>query len=810
MAESKNKRKDVLVVGAQVSFLATKVKNEQVLKRMYGNQWNKVQITGTVTEWKQEKPDGGRVNQTYIYVDYEWAGQSGLSTKLMLRNVKAGPAPTDACDFENHPVVRYPPNTDQLGASPSLLDMPTEPQDRSDDDASSADDSVDSADRFLEEIRRRRGLRASAPLGQSSSNSSSDDEEDHQPPVASVEIATINPSAQEAGEDFFGDDNPELPKEIQAGDVTWKVDNDEALGPLNGHRAPFRWVCRDAMGNEYFDGSHAAPHQDKSVLPFFLMMCPPACLNTWVKETNIQLAKAHKKMTDRGEVLRFLGVLILITRFEFGNRRDLWSNVSTSRFIPSPKLGQTGMSRGRFDDLFSFFRWSHQPDERPEFMTAEAYRWMLIEDCYEHFNVHRVQYFIPSSDVVADESIHRWYGGGGHWINYGLPHYVAMDRKPESGMEVQNLCCGKSGVLLQLILVKSARQRALEEDRMGASSDENHGTFVLKQLCRPFQTRSCRRGVRADSWFASVQTAVELHKMGFVFIGPIKTATKHFPLDHLRRIVLEEKGETAALVATVDGCKLVAMVHADRDRQYFISTDSGIERGIDIQHRRLRQVAPVETHASPVHQEVVIPQPKACSDYFKVNDLIDRHNRQRQDDLDLEKKIETKRWDMRMGCGFLGMVVIDTKLVYEQSTRQKMSNGCFFSKLAEELIDNPYILPSGEEPGRRSSRRSSGASSSGASVASRGNQSASTLGSSGVGLHLTPAKRKKAVHDAEGNVVGMRTQQLRCHGCGKCTIRVCSECVADSEVKESSCGYCDPINGRVCFQSHMRDCHGMN
>ena len=128
MAELKNKRKDVLVVGAQVSFLATKVKNEQVLKCMYGNPWNKVQITGTVTEWKQEKPDGGRVNQTYTYVDYEWAGQSGLSTKLMLRNVKAGAARTDACAFENHPVIRYPTNSDQLGASPSLLVMPTEPQ----------------------------------------------------------------------------------------------------------------------------------------------------------------------------------------------------------------------------------------------------------------------------------------------------------------------------------------------------------------------------------------------------------------------------------------------------------------------------------------------------------------------------------------------------------------------------------------------------------------------------------------------------------------------------------------------------------
>ena len=58
--------------------------------------------------------------------------------------------------------------------------------------------------------------------------------------------------------------------------------------------------------------------------------------------------------------------------------------------------------------------------------------------------------FIPDEWICADESILWWYGLGGHWIKIGLPMYVAIDRKPESGCEIQNSTCRKSGVTLQL------------------------------------------------------------------------------------------------------------------------------------------------------------------------------------------------------------------------------------------------------------------------------------------------------------------------------------------------------------------------
>jgi hypothetical protein len=43
---------------------------------------------------------------------------------------------------------------------------------------------------------------------------------------------------------------------------------------------------------------------------------------------------------------------------------------------------------------------------------------------------------------------------GGDWINEGLPHYVAIDCKPENCCEVQNAACGKTGIMMELCVVK--------------------------------------------------------------------------------------------------------------------------------------------------------------------------------------------------------------------------------------------------------------------------------------------------------------------------------------------------------------------
>ncbi|CAJ1960886.1 unnamed protein product [Cylindrotheca closterium] len=115
------------------------------------------------------------------------------------------------------------------------------------------------------------------------------------------------------------------------------------------------------------------------------------------------------------------------------SRATLWSTVASFKYIPAPAFGRTGMPHNRFDSIWECLTFSRQPEQRPEGMSAEAYRWLLIDDFINEFNEYQAANFIPGSTICVDELIARWYGMGGHWINEGIPNYVAIDRKPENG-----------------------------------------------------------------------------------------------------------------------------------------------------------------------------------------------------------------------------------------------------------------------------------------------------------------------------------------------------------------------------------------
>jgi hypothetical protein len=149
------------------------------------------------------------------------------------------------------------------------------------------------------------------------------------------------------------------------------------------------------------------------------------------------------------------------------------------------------MTRNRFDEIWKCMRFSHQRPERPVYLSHELYRWELVDDFVSFFNDHRQQQVYPSDRICVDESISRWYGMGGDWINVGLPVYVAMDRKLENGAEIQNACCAESGVMLQLRIRKSKAYDSLDLDPL-----LGHGTAVLRELVSSLgrdRSYRCRR-----------------------------------------------------------------------------------------------------------------------------------------------------------------------------------------------------------------------------------------------------------------------------------------------------------------------------
>ena len=167
------------------------------------------------------------------------------------------------------------------------------------------------------------------------------------------------------------------------------------------------------------------------------LMLPPRHLDSIVRYTTAELEEKSKKKTTKGEILKFFGIVLLTTKFEFKSRASLWSTTAPSKYKVAPAFGQTGMSRQRFDYFWMRIRFSNQPKVRPPEMSSERYRSTLLDDFVFEYNNHRKRFFIPSEMLCVDESISRWYGQGGEWINKGLPMYVAIDRKPENGCDPQ-------------------------------------------------------------------------------------------------------------------------------------------------------------------------------------------------------------------------------------------------------------------------------------------------------------------------------------------------------------------------------------
>ena len=78
----------------------------------------------------------------------------------------------------------------------------------------------------------------------------------------------------------------------------------------------------------------------------------------------------------------------------------------------------------------------------------EAHRWKLVEDFVTRFNEYFTQLFYTLDPLCDDKSILWWYIQGVHWINLGLPIYVATDSKLDNGTEIHNASCGRLGIMM--------------------------------------------------------------------------------------------------------------------------------------------------------------------------------------------------------------------------------------------------------------------------------------------------------------------------------------------------------------------------
>ena len=223
--------------------------------------------------------------------------------------------------------------------------------------------------------------------------------------------------------------------------------------------------------------------------------------------------------------------------------------------------------------------------------------------------------------------------------------------------------------MIQLKLVKTSLEEANKPEQEDGAL--NHGTQVLLRLVRPWLRTD--RLVCADSYFASVQTAKELLRVGLRFIGVVKTATRLFPMAHLASKELSERGDRYGVICNKDNdnnnqAKLLAFVWVDRDRRYFIASCSSLQEGRPQVRQQWRQLVKDLT-TPPEKMELVIPQPIAVETYYAVCSKVDQLNRDRQSTLSIERKFKTLDWSMRVNLTILSMCIVDAWRVWSRINR---------------------------------------------------------------------------------------------------------------------------------------------
>jgi Transposase IS4 len=365
-------------VGDFVHIKATHVSNMAQLKRWYGSQADDRWFTGQLDEIVVATENKRKV--TYYDCSY-YDMPDGLTKYKRNKSILHYPG-----KWED---AAPPPRVSVLGAGQTRVVMAND------------DDTVSTASPPTSPLRNdapppltNKDLRA---MGVSQSLLLSDYEEessmeDTDPATDSVDDADVEGTQYE---------ETELTKPAVKDGLDWFNIDEATEDDINGPIAPMKWRF---MG---VDGSYMEPNDDmgdtkRTPIDYFMATMPGTTLRRIVNLTNKKLQEKEMEPMCMAELLRFFGICILITHCEFENRRDLWSLSTGCRFLTPASLGQTGMSRNRFEALWTMLTFSKQEPTMPEEMSSQEYRWQLVDDFVEDYNRHRRSCFRPSESVSTD------------------------------------------------------------------------------------------------------------------------------------------------------------------------------------------------------------------------------------------------------------------------------------------------------------------------------------------------------------------------------------------------------------------------
>ena len=422
-----------------------------------------------------------------------------------------------------------------------------------------------------------------------------------------------------------------------------------------------------------------------TVLGFFLHFLPVKFFKTTI------LLATNKTLSDPltwDEFLRFISILLLFATTQGVPRRMFWSNDQPDIFCGAPFRLHAYMSRRRFEAILKHLKFTTKAP--PAFKDP----FHPVSDLIDAFNKHSAACFKPSWVSCLDESMSVWTN---MWT---CPGWMFVPRKPHPmGNEYHSICCGESGIMYAIELVKGKDCPPQLAPEMFSEHGKTAG--LLLRLTKSIHHSG--RVVIMDSGFCVLQALVKLASFG-VYSSAVIKKRRYWPkyIDGDRidsQFDFAEVGQTNSLPGTLDGKKFKVFCMKEEDYVMKLMATYGALQSVD-EGATQRSV----TRQSGIRENVSFKYTEPFFNHFKFRHQVDDHNNNRHSPISLEESINTKDWKIRVFTFILAVVEVNSRLAYKFFTQSdSLSQLQFRRLLAKELMDFSFVV---NRDNRKRSRRS--------------------------------------------------------------------------------------------------------
>ncbi|WAR15686.1 PGBD4-like protein [Mya arenaria] len=385
-------------------------------------------------------------------------------------------------------------------------------------------------------------------------------------------------------------------------------------------------------------------------LHYFQTLLPGETVDTMVEETNrygnqqldlrqgqlgtfSRFRKWHP--TNRGEMLKFLAIVIAMGLVRQSNVTDYWS----TRPVTATPFFSSTMSRDRFLLLMSFFHLNNNaryiaresPGHDPLFKLGTVYSSIL----YKFATTYK-----PHQFISVDEGMVPWRGN--------LAFSVYSPNKPiKYGLKAYMLCDSVSGYCLRFNLYTGRR----------VSLPSEHGTIydlVMDLLRGRFGQGHV---LFCDNYYSSPRLFMDLWELGVTAVGTCRKNRKGLP-QQLKLKQLANKGDTYIMSTG----PLSGMKYNDSNIVYILTTSYTCEN---------------VTHKQKI-------RPKCVVMYDKFMGGVDRSD---QMVANFRLDLKVLKWWKKVFFHILGLTVLNSYIKYKGNVRNPMTHKQFRERLVEELVE---------------------------------------------------------------------------------------------------------------------------